>query len=346
MKKNNFRYRKKMNKMTFRLVVSSVLLAVCVGLASFLIIFHVKDVEIIGNTRNTEEEVKELVLKGPFSANSFLISLMKKNIETPDLPFVESIQVEMVSSHKIRIHVNEKQIVGYVRFLDCNMFFDKDGMVVESQVAPDVTDILEAETVDPDEIIAPEEVVDEHETTFHAAVTDVPLIKGLTFDYVAIDAKLPVEDEQVFNTVLGITRIVDKYEIQPDWVEFDEDYRITLYYGTVRVTLGKDDLLEEKITRVAAILPKLTGKSGVLHMEDYMKGTTDIIFTEDIPEDELLTDDTAAGEDSETEDLEEDVMPGEGEDLGEDEVSEGESSEDDQTMEESSEEEESQDQQE
>ena len=65
-----------------------------------------------------------------------------------------------------------------------------------------------------------------------------------------------------------------------------QGYNLTLYYGDIRVTLGPDTLLEEKITRVAAILPKISGKSGVLHLEDYSKDTVNIIFTEDVPEED------------------------------------------------------------
>ena len=101
-----------------------------------------------------------------------------------------------------------------------------------------------------------------------------------------MDEKLPVENESVFNTVLGIARIVDKYEIQPDRWSLDDVYNITLHYGDIRVTLGPDTLLEEKITRVAAILPKISGKSGVLHLEDYSRDTVNIIFTEDVPEED------------------------------------------------------------
>ena len=33
--------------------------------------------------------------------------------------------------------------------------------------------------------------------------------------------------------------------------------------------------------RVAAILPKLEGKSGVLHLEDYTEDTQNILFSQD-----------------------------------------------------------------
>ena len=103
-------------------------------------------------------------------------------------------------------------------------------------------------------------------------------------------------------------------------MEFDDDYHITLYYGTVKVTLGPDTLLEEKITKAAAILPKLSGKSGVLHLEDYTKDTVNIIFTEDVPEEEQTDGEADTSKEGEQgQDSGEDSSGDEGTDTGSDE---------------------------
>ena len=301
------------------MILGGIVLLLLIGVIIFLAVFHVEEVEVVGNTRYTTEDVQAEVLKGPFASNAFLMSAFRKKIQTEKMPFVSSIEVEMVSSHKLRLHVNEKQVIGYVRYLDCNMYFDKDGVVVESEVAPEVSDIVQAEDVDSD-VVEPEEIRDENETTYNAAVTDIPFVTGLKFGQVVMDEKLPVENGGVFNTVLGIARIVDKYEIQPDRVEFDDDYHITLYYGTVKVTLGPDTLLEEKITKAAAILPKLSGKSGVLHLEDYTKDTVNIIFTEDVPEEEQTDGEADTSKEGEQgQDSGEDSSGDEGTDTGSDE---------------------------
>lgn len=63
----------------------------------------------------------------------------------------------------------------------------------------------------------------------------------------------------------------------PDRIVFDAK-NISLYYGQVEVMLGEDYLLEEKMNRASAILPQLDGMEGILHLEDYEKGTENIIF--------------------------------------------------------------------
>lgn len=97
-------------------------------------------------------------------------------------------------------------------------------------------------------------------TDFQPTLSDVPLVTGLTFDYVTVNKQLPVEKPAVFRTMLALTRMTEKYNITPDSVEFNENSEIILhYYDTVRILLGTDTALEEKMTRVAAILPSLSG---------------------------------------------------------------------------------------
>ena len=117
---------------------------------------------------------------------------------------------------------------------------------------------------------------------FQPSLSDVPLVTGLTFDHVTMNEQLPVEKPAVFRTMLALTRITEKYDITPDRVEFTENGEIILhYYDTVRILLGTDTALEEKMTRVAAILPSLSGLSGELHMEDYKDGNSSFVFSKD-----------------------------------------------------------------
>ena len=111
---------------------------------------------------------------------------------------------------------------------------------------------------------------------------EAPLITGLSFTHAQLHEILPVSDDSVFYTILGIARMINKYDINPDEVNFDENMQITLTYGNLTVNLGKDELIEEKLTRMAAILPSIEGKSGILHMEDYTSDTQNIVFSQSV----------------------------------------------------------------
>lgn len=267
-------YKKRMDKKTLYITIGSVVGVLLISVFIFFMSFRVTEVEVVGNTRYTDKEVEKMALTGPFSFNSLLVVWQNGHQEVTDIPFIESFELERINRHKIRIHVKEKQPVGYVEADGQKLYFDKDGLVVETSVDSD----SDAEVVKP---VQGESSQEEDKTEYHAAVTDVPLIEGLEFSSAVVGEKLQVENDEIFNTIMGITRMVDKFEVIPDKVVFDEEYNATLYYGNVRVLLGQDTLLEEKIARVAAILPKLTAESGELHLEDFEAGTTQIIFSRD-----------------------------------------------------------------
>ena len=305
---------------------------VVLALLAFFLLFKVDRVEIVGSTKYTDQEIREYALSSPLTSNTVFAMMFKRHIEAENIPFVESFDLERLDMHTLRVHVNEKKIIGYVVEGTDKLYFDKDGKIVEKEAMEEeeITKMesarteletlkeeaereaaLEAakeaekellgetgqeeeeeeeeeeEAAQPEEIqtIQPEEVESGNEsaTEFHAAVTDVPRIVGIPMKNVKLGKKITVSDKSVFNTILGITRMVEKYQILPEIVFFDEKLNITLVYfdGAVHCQLGKDSLLEEKITRVAAILPKLESETGILHLEDYTAETTNIIFSKE-----------------------------------------------------------------
>ncbi|MGI6118893.1 MAG: cell division protein FtsQ/DivIB [Bilifractor sp.] len=139
---------------------------------------------------------------------------------------------------------------------------------------------------------------DEQKETITPALTDVPLITGLDVGEAKVGEKLEVKDSSVFQTIFALTKLIDKLDIQPDSVEFDSSLNMTLHYENVRIQLGSDDLLEEKMTRAAAILPDLTGMSGVLHLENYSSDTENIIFDSDDSAATTGTDGSQSGTDA------------------------------------------------
>ena len=62
---------------------------------------------------------------------------------------------------------------------------------------------------------------------------------------------------------------------------YDEKFEPTLtYYGT-RVKMGTDEYLTQKVVRLSAIMPQLSGLYGTLHMETWTPDTTGIIYERD-----------------------------------------------------------------
>ena len=159
--------------------------------------------------------------------------------------------VDIVSSNSVRINVYEKAIAGYVEYLGHYMYFDKDGIIVESS---------------------------------NRVIEGIPFVTGLSYDHVVLHKPLPVKKTSVFLTILNVTQLLGKYEIKTDRIAFDSDSNITLYFGTARVSLGTDDFIDEKINEMQHLLPQLKGYSGTLHMENYTG--EDVNFSFDMDKEE------------------------------------------------------------
>ena len=231
-------------KTVTNLIVALAALAVLFILGlSFAGVFRVRQVTVTGNAYYTKEEVVDLLLDEGSLQNTLLVYLRYKYQEHPEIPFIDDFEVTMDSWQSLKIRVYEKNMVGYVRYLGQDVYFDKDGIVVESS-----TQELEG----------------------------IPQISGVTFDSLAIHQPLSVEDPTIFDTILSITKLLTKYDLDPDEIRFGAGGELFLQLGDVKVALGTGENLDEKISRLKQLEGDLKDKSGTLHMENYTDETTHI----------------------------------------------------------------------
>ena len=209
--------------------------------------YTITNIYVDGNTHYTDEEIVDMVIVDKLDHNSFYLSLKYQDKSITDIPFIEKMDVTIVSPDTIRINVYEKAIAGYISYLGRYMYFDREGIIVESSL----------ESSD-----------------------EVPEVMGLDFDSVVLYQKLPVDNDDVFEEILDITQLLSKYNLNADKIFFDKDYNLYLYFDQVEVTIGTNDYIDEKIIQLQYILPKLEGKSGILDMEDYDGSSKNIIFQE------------------------------------------------------------------
>ncbi len=243
---------KKQRKHKVRLIILIAVCTVLVGLAGTGVYiwknYRITTVYVEGNTHYSDEEIIDYVMGGRFAHNSIVLSFMYRNKEITGIPFVQTMDIKILSRDTVKIIVYEKSLAGYVNYLGRYFYFDKDGIVVESA----------------------------------AQRTDgIPQVSGLSFESVMLYEPLPIEDSSVFGSILSITQLLSKYKLAADRIFFSEDYEMTVYFGNVRVVLGTSDYIDEKVTRLQHILPSLTGKSGVLDMRDYQDTSDNVTFTED-----------------------------------------------------------------
>jgi Cell division septal protein len=225
------------------LIAAAVLAVTAVLLLSFIGVFRITEVTVIGNEFYTREEIADLIVGEGYQRNTFYLYLRFRYQKHPEIPFIDDFEVSLDSFQSITIRVYEKNIVGYVHYLGKNVYFDKDGIVVESS--------------------------DEE-------IEGIPMITGLYFDDLALYRNLNVEDPKVFDTILDITQLLKKYDLDPDEIRFGNTKELYMQLGEVRISLGTGTHLEEKIARISQIQQDLQDRSGTLHMENYTDESTHI----------------------------------------------------------------------
>lgn len=230
------------------IMIFALFAALAAGYGYVIANYTITKVYVEGNIHYTNEEIMEMVMEGKYGNNSLLLSLKYKNKSVEGVPFVEKMDVSVEDPHTIRIEVYEKALAGYVEYLERYMYFDKDGIVVESS---------------------------------KERTTGIPQVTGLVFDHVLLYEPLPVEDKSIFRSILSITQLVNKYNLSADRIYFGSDDSLTLYFGDIRASLGERDYLDEKVMRLQDILPKLEGQKGTLRMENFTEDTKNIPFEPD-----------------------------------------------------------------
>lgn len=215
-------------------------------LASLLLRYYrVTTVYVEGNIHYSNEEIMDMVMTGTLGDNSLYLALKYKDKGVDNIPFVQKMDVDILSPDTIRITIYEKAMAGYIEYLGKYMYFDKDGIIVEAS---------------------------EQKTA------GIPQVTGLSFGYVVMHEKLPVDNPEIFEDILDITQLLNKYGVQADKIRFDRAMHKTLYFGEARVSLGSNENIGEKIMKLKGILPELVGKKGMLRMDNYSEEVKNVTF--------------------------------------------------------------------
>lgn len=136
--------------------------------------------------------------------------------------------------------------IAYMEYMGSYMSFDKEGFVISSSPTP------------------PE---------------NIPFVMGMDFEYVVVNEKLPIEDNDLFELCIEISESLSDTEIEIDKINMDDNEKIYLYTGEITVELGTRRNLDKKLVhlkRIAELLKSYT--AGTLDMSVY-KESGEYTFT-------------------------------------------------------------------
>ena len=242
------RFGKKRRVMILSAVLFFLLVVLIAGYVYIIQNYTVTTVYVEGNVHYTNEEIMEMVMGGRYGNNSLLLSLKYRDKGITDIPFIQTMDVTIEAKDTIRITVYEKALAGYVSYLGRYVYFDKDGIVVETSTEK---------------------------------TAGIPQVTGLKFDHVILHEPLPVEKPDIFDEVLNITQQLAKYSMSADKIYFDSNYQVTLIFGEARISMGDSRYIDEKIMKLQYILPDLADKKGTLDMREYSEDTKTYSFEQE-----------------------------------------------------------------
>lgn len=156
----NMRQTQKGKRRTGPAIVLTLLLMAILALS-----INIKTITVTGNKRFTQEQMTEMLFPDRLSRNFLFCYLRDRLKDHEPIPFVEDYKLVFRGPSEVEIIVYEKSVVGYVSYMSSYMYFDKDGIIVESA---------------------------------NEKLPDVPLVSGLKFGQIVLYQKLPVEDEKIF----------------------------------------------------------------------------------------------------------------------------------------------------
>lgn len=225
------------------------ILLLILGILLVLVTARFQSIEITGNRRYSEEEIRAMLFPGSWDTDSFYQFLKEHTREHAEYPFIESYELHWKGPLKLKVKVREKNVVAYVGFMSSRFYFDRDGMVVESTQEP---------------------------------LEGVPRIEGLDFGSISLHKRISVKNDRVFHDIMNLTNALSELQISCESIRYDDSLNATLNLGDISVKLGADQDMEEKISCLREILPKLSGRRGELDLSTYLDrgGRDSFIFTE------------------------------------------------------------------
>lgn len=211
---------------------------------------RIKEVEVQGSKIYSQQEIVQSVMSEKYSYHTLYFWLKSRIKGVNCLPFVQEIDVKWRGADKITLQVYDKAISGCVKYMGQYVYFDKDGIVLQS---------------------------------LGSTMDGVPVVTGIKFGKFTMNQAFEVEDPTLFDTIMNLSQLISHYEVKVDQIRFDGK-EVTLYSGKVQVFLGKKDFYDDDMAALSSVLKKTNkkGLSGTIDMERYEPGDKIILKTNDV----------------------------------------------------------------
>ena len=239
MKKTVRFQQRKQKKKRKRIIFLTLCFIFAVLVFVFLKTFELNTIVIEGNTRYTEQEIKDLLFTKATDRVSLFFYLRMRWQGPGAIPFVEKVEVELTGRHSTIVTVYEKLIIGCVEHRGSYLYFDRDGIVVEST---------------------------------RQRLEGVPVVVGLSFSQIVLHEKLKTQKEGMFDIILNLARLIERDGLTVDEVQFLPDDSVVLTAQGCELLLGKRDFYDEVLAVLKSVLAETKGRKLRIDLTLYENG--------------------------------------------------------------------------
>lgn len=226
--------------------VVGIITAVILLAGVILLSVNIKTVTVTGNSRYSDQEITDMLFGRTMDWNSVYCYLKDHTQEHQQIPFVEAYKLVFQGPSRVEVIVYEKSVVGYVSYMGSYMYFDKDGIIVEST---------------------------------NEKLEDISWVTGLDFGQIVLYRPLPVTNKKIFEEILNLTQILSVNQIQVDKIHYTSSGNVSLYIDEIEVVLGDSSNINGKIAELSDMMKQLEGKSGTLYLDSYDETNTNMMYT-------------------------------------------------------------------
>lgn len=218
---------------------------IALGVVGALVLFvffgmRITTVHVEGTKMYSAEEIEQSVFKRKYADNEFFFWIYQKLYGINELPFVEEIEVSYDSINTITLHVYDKTISGCIEYLGQYVYFDKDGIVLQSM---------------------------------KEKKEDVLVVSGIQFGTFTIGKAFNVKDDTLFKTIMNLSQLISHYSIQVDKIQI-EDKVIKILSGDITVMLPRKTMYDTEMSALSDVL-ETTAKEklkGTIDMQTFEEG--------------------------------------------------------------------------
>ncbi len=222
----------------FMLAVLIVLFFLLVIAALISPVFGIEEIQIVGNSQLSNEEIFKLGEIDGVGRNIFTYPSSAVVSRLKSSNYIKSAKISKRLPSTLLITIEERRVRSYVPYMGSYLYIDIDGRVIDIQKETDASH---------------------------------PVVLGLKFDSFTLGEILSVTNGYSLDYVVQISKLIDAYDLNDVVVKLDVSNPddIHLYIDKIDVVFGSIDDAHTKIATLNEILKQLdSSEAGTLDISD------------------------------------------------------------------------------